>query len=106
MTATMFLLGLLYVVFIGVLIAIGLSAAFVVVFAVGLLFAQWYFSDTIALHAMGAHEVTPSRLHSCTGSSTVCARWPRCPSRAWPLPTSTCRTPSPPVAVRTGPWSA
>ena len=58
MTGTMFLLGLLYVVFIGVLLAIGLSSAFVLILAVGLLFAQWYFSDTVALHAMGAREVT------------------------------------------------
>ena len=58
MTGTMFMLGLLYVVFIGVLIAIGFSAAFVMIIAVGMLFAQWYFSDTVALRSMGAREVT------------------------------------------------
>lgn len=58
MTGTMFLLGLLYVVFIGVLIAIGLNSAFVLILAFGMLFAQWYFSDSIALHSMGAREVT------------------------------------------------
>ncbi len=58
MTGTMFMLGLLYVVFIGVLIAIGFSAAFVLIIAVGMLFAQWYFSDTVALRSMGAREVT------------------------------------------------
>jgi heat shock protein HtpX len=58
MTGTMFLLGLLYVVFIGVLIAIGLNSAFVLILAVGMLFAQWYFSDKVALRSMGAHEVT------------------------------------------------
>ena len=61
MTGTMFLLGLLYVVFIGVLLAIGLNAAFVLVLAVGMLFGQWYFSDSIALHSMGAREVTPEQ---------------------------------------------
>jgi heat shock protein HtpX len=61
MTGTMFMLGLLYVVFIGVLIAIGFSAAFVLIIAVGLLFAQWYFSDTVALRSMGAREVTPEQ---------------------------------------------
>jgi heat shock protein HtpX len=58
MTGTMFMLGLLYVVFIAVLIAIGFSAAFVMIIAVGMLFAQWYFSDTVALRSMGAREVT------------------------------------------------
>lgn len=61
MTGTMFLLGLLYVVFIGVLIAIGLNSAFVLILAFGLLFAQWYFSDSVALHSMGARVVTPEQ---------------------------------------------
>lgn len=61
MTGTMFMLGLLYVVFIGLLIAIGLNAAFVLILAIGMLFAQWYFSDTVALHSMGAREVTPEQ---------------------------------------------
>jgi heat shock protein HtpX len=54
----MFMLGLLYVVFIALLIAIGLNSAFVLILAVGMLFAQWYFSDKVALHSMGAREVT------------------------------------------------
>lgn len=58
MTGTMFMLGLLYVVFIALLIAIGLNSAFVLILAVGMLFAQWYFSDKVALHSMGAREVT------------------------------------------------
>ncbi|MEI2787067.1 MAG: hypothetical protein V9E82_15385 [Candidatus Nanopelagicales bacterium] len=61
MTGTMFMLGLLYVVFIGLLIAVGLNAGFVLILAIGLLFAQWYFSDTVALHSMGAREVTPDQ---------------------------------------------
>lgn len=61
MTGTMFMLGLLYVVFIAALIAIGLPSAFVLILAVGMLFAQWYFSDSIALHSMGAREVTPEQ---------------------------------------------
>ena len=61
MVGTMFLLGLLYVGFIAALIAIGMNAAFVLVLAVALLFAQWFFSDSIALHSMGAREVTPEQ---------------------------------------------
>lgn len=61
MTGTMFMLGLLYVVFMAVLIWLGFSAGLVLVFAVGLLFAQWYMSDSIALHSMGARVVTPEQ---------------------------------------------
>jgi heat shock protein HtpX len=54
----MFLLGLLYVVFVGVLVAVGTSWLFVVVIAGGLLLAQYYFSDQIALFAMKARRVS------------------------------------------------
>ncbi len=58
MGATMFMLGLLYVVLIGFLIAIGIGWFFAVAIAAGGLFAQWYFSDRMALFAMNAREVT------------------------------------------------
>lgn len=58
MVLTMFLLGLLYVVFIGVLVALGTSFVVVVLIAGGLLFAQYAFSDRIALFSMNAHEVS------------------------------------------------
>ena len=58
MLVTMFLLGLLYVAFIGVMIAYGASFVFVLVIAGGLLFAQYAFSDRIAMYSMGAHEVS------------------------------------------------
>ncbi|QNE19102.1 zinc metalloprotease HtpX [Kribbella qitaiheensis] len=59
MLATTFLLGLLYVVFIGVLIALIKSAVLAIVIAGGLLFAQYWFSDRIALFAMHGRVVTP-----------------------------------------------
>ncbi len=59
MLLTMFLLGLVYVVFVGVLFAAGVNAAFIVIIAVGLAAAQLFGSDKLALHAMGAREVTP-----------------------------------------------
>jgi heat shock protein HtpX len=80
MTGTMFLLGLLYVVFIAALIAIGLNAAFVLVLAVGLLFAQWFFSDSIALHSMGAREVSPEQapqLHGIVDRLCAMAEMPK-----------------------------
>ncbi|MGW0195409.1 zinc metalloprotease HtpX [Nonomuraea sp. NPDC003201] len=59
MVVTMFLLGLLYVVFIGVLIALGVRALSVLVIAGGLLFVQYFLSDRIALFAMHGREVSP-----------------------------------------------
>jgi heat shock protein HtpX len=59
MVATGFLLGLLYVVFVAVLIALTRSAVVAVVIAGGLLFAQYWFSDRIALYAMRGRIVTP-----------------------------------------------
>ena len=61
MGATMFLLGLLYVVLIGFLIAIGVGWFFAVLIAAGGLFAQWYLSDRMALFAMNARVVTPEQ---------------------------------------------
>ncbi|HET6293390.1 MAG TPA: zinc metalloprotease HtpX [Kribbella sp.] len=59
MLATTFLLGLLYVVFVAVLIAVTKSAVWAIVIAGGLLFAQYWFSDRIALYAMHGRIVTP-----------------------------------------------
>src|SRR4051794_38018060 len=59
MTVTMFLLGLVYVVFIAALIVLLKSWVLVVVIAAGLLAAQYWFSDRIALFGMRGHIVTP-----------------------------------------------
>jgi heat shock protein HtpX len=59
MLLTMFLLGALYVAFVGVLFAAGLDAVFIVLIAGGLAAAQLFTSDKLALHAMGAREVSP-----------------------------------------------
>ena len=67
MTATMFLLGLVFVVFVGLIIGImsaaNASGASIVVVALifggGTAFASLFFSDKIALAAAGAREVTP-----------------------------------------------
>jgi len=52
MTVTLFLLGLLYVAFVAALIVLLKSWVLVVVIAAGLLGAQYWFSDRIALYAM------------------------------------------------------
>ncbi|MGE7434238.1 MULTISPECIES: zinc metalloprotease HtpX [Kitasatospora] len=59
MLATLFLLGLLYVAFIAALIVLLKSWIVVVVIAGGLLAAQFWFSDRIALFAMHGRAVTP-----------------------------------------------
>ena len=66
MLVTMFLLGLLYVVFVGLLLAVGVPALLVLVIAGALFFAQYYFSDQLVLQTMGARVVTARdepRLH-------------------------------------------
>lgn len=74
MLLTMFLLGLLYVLFVGVLLAVGVSAVLVVVIAGALLFAQYYFSDKIALFSMGAKEVSPEEAPELHGLiDRICA---------------------------------
>ncbi|MFE9607665.1 zinc metalloprotease HtpX [Streptomyces sp. NPDC006012] len=52
MVTTLFLLGLLYVAFVAVLITVLKSWLLVVVIAAGVLLAQYWFSDRIALYAM------------------------------------------------------
>ncbi len=60
MLMTLFLLGLVYVVFVGVLIAVGAGAGIIVVVAVGLLLLQLFASDKIAMATMGVKEVSPA----------------------------------------------
>ncbi len=59
MLLTMFLLGLLYIVFMGVLFAAGAGFGLIVAFAAGLLLVQYFASDKLALASVGAKEVTP-----------------------------------------------
>jgi heat shock protein HtpX len=59
MVLTLFLLGLLYVVFVGVLFAAGAGAGLIVVVAVVLLLVQLFGSDKLAMAAMGLKEVSP-----------------------------------------------
>lgn len=61
MVMTMFLLGLVYVVFVAVLFAVGASAGLIVAVAVILLIVQYAGSDKIALATIGVKEVTPEQ---------------------------------------------
>jgi heat shock protein HtpX len=61
MLLTIFLLGLLYVVFVGVLFAAGAGAGLIVVVALVLLVAQLFGSDKLAMATLGVKEVTPAQ---------------------------------------------
>jgi heat shock protein HtpX len=61
MLMTMFLLGLVYVILIGVLFAVGAAAVTIAIVACALLAIQLFASDKIALAALGAKEVTPDQ---------------------------------------------
>jgi heat shock protein HtpX len=56
---TLFLLGLVYVVLVGALFAAGVQGGLIIAIAVGLAVFQLFGSERLALHAMGAREVTP-----------------------------------------------
>src|SRR2546423_3809249 len=61
MLLTMFLLGLVYVAFIGVLFAVGAGAGLIVVVAVVLLLVQLFASDKLAMATLGVKEVSPAQ---------------------------------------------
>ena len=62
MTAVMFLLGALFVALIVGLMATFKSFAVIIgLVGIGIAFFQWYRSDTVAMRAMGAYEVTPEQ---------------------------------------------
>ncbi|MEA2221579.1 MAG: heat shock protein HtpX [Solirubrobacteraceae bacterium] len=61
MILTLFLLGALYVVFAGALFAAGASGVLILLICGGLAVFQLFTSDKLALHAMGAREVTPQQ---------------------------------------------
>ncbi|WP_042405439.1 zinc metalloprotease HtpX [Streptacidiphilus carbonis] len=80
MLVTLFLLGLLYVAFMAALVVLLKSWILVVVVAAGLLAAQYWYSDRIALFAMRAHEVDAAEqphLHGAVDRLCAMADMPR-----------------------------
>ncbi|MEU5833889.1 zinc metalloprotease HtpX [Streptomyces diacarni] len=75
MVTTMFFIGLLYVVLVGVLVvALGNAWPLVLVIAGALFIAQFWFSDKIAAFSMGAREVTPQQAPALHGAvDRLCA---------------------------------
>src|SRR5918999_3228852 len=80
MLFTLFLLGLLYVALVVALLAAGTGIVLVVVIMAVLSFAQLFFSDKLALAAMGAKEVSPQEapgLHSMVERLCIQADLPK-----------------------------
>ncbi|MEU9118690.1 zinc metalloprotease HtpX [Streptomyces sp. NPDC048506] len=75
MVTTMFFIGLLYVVVVGVLVVLLKGAWVVVLLIAGTLFvAQFWYSDRIAAFSMGAREVTPEQAPELHGAvDRLCA---------------------------------
>jgi heat shock protein HtpX len=76
----MFILGLLYVALMAVLIYAGISAYFVLLIAGTSAWAQWYFSDRVALFSMSARVVTPEQapqLHAIVDRLCAMADMPK-----------------------------
>jgi heat shock protein HtpX len=80
MLLTLFLLGLVYAVLVGVLVASGAGAVTIAVIAGGLFLVQYFTSDKIALLSMGARVVTPQdapRLHALIERLCIQANLPK-----------------------------
>ncbi len=80
MGGTMFILGLLYVVLMAALIFAGIRPFFVLLIAGGSAWAQWYFSDRVALFSMSARVVTPEQapqLHAIVDRLCAMADMPK-----------------------------
>ena len=80
MVLTMFLLFALYIVFVGVLSAYFGRILPVIVIMGGFLFAQFFFSDKLALYSMGAKEVSEEEypeLHAMIGRLSQQADLPK-----------------------------
>jgi heat shock protein HtpX len=80
MTLTMFLLGLVYVIFVVALLGAGVNGVTVAIIAGGLALVQLFASDKLALAAMGARVVTPQeapQLHAMIDRLCVQADLPK-----------------------------
>ena len=80
MLITMFLLGLLYVAFAAAIFALLKSVVLLVIIAAGVLVAQFWFSDRIALWAMRGQIVTPEQapeLHGMVDRLCATANMPK-----------------------------
>jgi heat shock protein HtpX len=80
MLLTLFLLGLLYAVFVGVLFAAGAASGLIVVVAVVLLLVQLFGSDKLAMASLGLKEVSPEEepeLHGIVDRLCVQADLPK-----------------------------
>jgi heat shock protein HtpX len=80
MLTTVFLLGLLYAVFVTVLVLVHVQLGFILVLAFGILFVQYFFADKIALYSMGGKIVSREQephLHAVVDRLVAMANMPK-----------------------------
>src|SRR5277367_2056773 len=80
MLTTVFLLGLLYAIFIGALVAAHEPLGLILVLGFGILFVQYFFSDKIALYSMHGKVVTREQepqLHAIVDRLVAMANMPK-----------------------------
>ena len=80
MVVTMLLLGAVYVFFLAALWSLGAGAMTLLVFAIGMMCVQYFFSDKMILWSMGAKEVTPEEapdLHAMVERLSAMADMPK-----------------------------
>jgi heat shock protein HtpX len=80
MVLTMFLLGAVYVIFAGVLAYLGMPLPYLIVIALVIAGAQFFFADKIALMSMGAREVSEDEapdLHAMIGRLAMATNLPK-----------------------------
>src|SRR3954447_15796985 len=80
MVGTLFLLGAVYAILIGALFASGASGVVIAVVAGGLFVFQLFASDKLALHVMGARQLSPAQapqLHAIIDRLCVQADLPK-----------------------------
>ncbi|WP_129669183.1 zinc metalloprotease HtpX [Phytoactinopolyspora endophytica] len=80
MLMTMVLLAVLYVVLVGAISLLSGAWVLGVIIGLGVLWGQWYFSDKLALSAMGAREVSPAedpQLHAVIDRLCAMADMPK-----------------------------
>jgi len=80
MWLTILLLGIVYLIFIAILSALGVGTILLVFISAGMVFIQYFFSDKLVLWSMGAHIVDESEypdLHAIVGKLATEAGLPK-----------------------------
>ena len=64
---TMMMLAVVYVIFLGLLMAAGIPWEMVLIIAIAMAFFQYFMSDKLVLATPARRKLPPSRNHACMG---------------------------------------